>query len=145
MKSIKSKENVLPKVVSALRSFLLGWLNVAAGAVFGRCCYEFWKTLCRVVVVRVSTMSSRMQRHFKVSGLKGCFFVKTKCKCSVTSKRGKHRPWSRREVLPWVVKQGTILQLLPIPNMAQKKTVIKAWNGQGVWPAYVEFLLWILF
>ena len=41
MKSTKGQENVLLKVVSALWSVLLGWLNVAVGAVFGGCCYEF--------------------------------------------------------------------------------------------------------
>lgn len=84
MKSIKSKENVLLKVVSAVWSFLLGWLSVAAGAAFGRCCYEFWKLLHCVVVVHGSATSLESTKALWRERLKGWFLVKAKYKYSVT-------------------------------------------------------------
>lgn len=74
MKSINSKESMLVKVASASRSVSPGWLSVAVGAAFGRCSCEFPQTLCRVVVVRGSTSSLRIQSTSK-GGFKGCFFI----------------------------------------------------------------------
>lgn len=94
MKSIKSKENVLLKVISAVQSFLLGWLSVAAGAAFGRCCYEFWKLLL-CVVVRVSATSLESTEALRRESLRGWFLVKTKYKYSDLKLRSR-----KREVLP---------------------------------------------
>lgn len=109
----KKQRNVLLKVVAALRSSLLPWLNLAAGSVRGAC--EFW-SCCAASWLLASCLPE--YTNIRLSGSKDAASL-----CQRVNAVWPRNGESAVRGAKWgnVVKRGTILWLLPIPNIAPKK------------------------